>query len=124
MIEKNRRWVEKDYTRWVATLPCAGCGVHDETIVPHHMKHICQELTGGMSMKASDWLAMPLCFSCHDKVHNADRWLIEYQPIMILKTLDKAYNSGIMVYEPKLVASKEEQRLWRESNLTGEELYD
>jgi len=65
------------------------------------MKHICQELTGGMGMKASDWLTMPLCFSCHGKVHNADIWLIEYQPIMILKTLDKAYNSGIMKYEKR-----------------------
>ena len=98
-IPKHKRWANKKYTDWVATLPCAGCSIHDETIVPHHMKHICQELTGGMGMKASDWLAMPLCFSCHDKVHNADRWLIEYQPIMVLKTLDSAFRVGILDYK-------------------------
>ena len=40
MIPKNKRWENKAYTRWVATHECAACGIHDETIVPHHLKHI------------------------------------------------------------------------------------
>ena len=125
MIEKNKRWVEKDYTRWVATLPCVNCGLHDETIVAHHLKHRhAPHGGGGMGMKAHDWLTMPLCFECHASAHAGDANVLDFQADFIFKTLTKAFKYGILVYKPKLVASKEEQRLWRENNLTGEELYD
>lgn len=125
MIEKNKRWVEKDYTRWVATLPCVNCGLHDETIVAHHLKHRYAPFSGGgMGLKADDWLTMPLCFECHASAHSGDANILDFQAEFIFKTLTRAFKYGILVYEPKLVASKEEQRLWRENNLTGEELYD
>ena len=124
MIEKNKRWVEKDYTRWVATLPCANCRLHDETIVAHHLKHVGMEITAGMGTKASDWLTMPLCFNCHYKLHNGDTNIKGYQYTMLYRTLDKAFNSGIIVYHPKLLMSKDEQRQWRNKNLYGEELDD
>ena len=57
MIEKNKRWVNTDYRRWVATLPCVNCGLHDETIVAHHLKHRhAPHGGGGMGLKAHDWL--------------------------------------------------------------------
>ena len=125
MIEKNKRWVEKDYTRWVATLPCTSCGIQDETIVAHHLKHRYAPYSGGgMGLKADDWLTMPLCYSCHDRAHNGDSDVLDFQAEFIFKTLTAAFKYGILTYKPKLVASKEEQRLWRENNLTGEELYD
>jgi hypothetical protein len=103
MIPKNKRWENKAYTRWVATHECAACGIHDETISPHHLKHIYANLSGGTSYKASDWLTMPICYSCHDKLHNGSRWLINYQPFMILSTLDTAYRDGIMLCKiPKI----------------------
>ena len=125
MIEKNKRWIETDYTRWVATLPCISCGIQDETIVAHHLKHRYAPYSGGgMGLKADDWLTMPLCYSCHDRAHNGDSDVLDFQAEFIFKTLTAAFKYGILVYKPKLVASKEEQRLWRENNLTGEELYD
>jgi len=125
MIEKNKRWVEKDYTRWVATLPCANCGIHDETIVAHHMKHRCSPYGGaGMGMKADDWLTMPLCYSCHDRAHNGDGAVLDWQHMHIFKTLTPAFRDGILVYKPKLLMSKDEQRQWRRKKLYGEQLDD
>lgn len=103
MIPKNKRWENKRYTRWVATHECAACGMHDDTISPHHLRHIYAQLSGATGYKASDWLAMPLCYACHNKLHNGSRWLREYQPFMILKTLDMAFRDGIMVCKiPKI----------------------
>jgi len=98
-IPKHKRWEHKPYTRWVATHSgkCAACSIQDNTISPHHLKHIYAGLSGGMGYKASDWLTTPLCHSCHTKLHGGDRWLIEYQPFMILSTLDIAFRDGIMV---------------------------
>ena len=90
MIKKNKRWIETDYRRWVATHPCANCGIHDETIVAHHLKHRHAPYGG------------------------------DY----IFKTLTPAFRNGILVYKPKLLMSKDEQRQWREKNLHGEELDD
>ena len=124
-LDKNKRWVEKDYTRWVATLPCANCSIHDETIVAHHLKHRHAPYGGaGMGMKADDWLTMPLCHSCHDRAHNGDEDVLDWQADHIFKTLTPAFRNGILVYKPKLLISKDEQRQWREKNLHGEQLDD
>ena len=99
MIPKHKRWVNKIYTDWVATLPCANCGIHDETIVPHHLKHVGIEITSGMGRKASDWMTMPLCFNCHSKLHNGDTNIKGYQFTMLYKELDRAFNSDILVFK-------------------------
>ena len=36
MLPKSKRWERPGYLKWIATLPCASCGIIDETIVPHH----------------------------------------------------------------------------------------
>ena len=70
MLEKNKRWVNKQYTNWVATLPCVACKLEDETIVAHHLKHRhAPHGGGGMGLKAHDYLTMPLCYACHTKAH-------------------------------------------------------
>ena len=103
MIEKNKRWESKRYTRWVSTLPCANCSVDDDTVVAHHLKGRYAPLSGGGGYKASDWLPMPLCHTCHDKVHNGDIDVLDWQPMFILKTLDSAFRSGIIVHSiPKI----------------------
>jgi hypothetical protein len=97
MIEKRNRWVNKKYTNWVATLPCSNCSIEDDTIVAHHLKHAWNPHGGGgMGMKANDFLVMPLCYTCHDKAHNGDRDIIDFQPHFIFKTLDKAFRSGVL----------------------------
>ena len=142
MIEKTKRWVEKRYTNWVSTLPCANCGLDDETIVAHHLKHRhAPHGGGGIGMKANDFLTMPLCFSCHDRAHNGDADVLDWQADYIFKTLTKAFNSGILGYvgegsvlelflqkgtlpNQPLVRSKDEQRGWRIRKQFGEDLDD
>ena len=100
MSQKSKRWVSKPYTRWVASLPCSNCGLHDETIVGHHLKHRCSPYGGaGMGLKAEDWLTMPLCYSCHDRAHNGDGEVLDWQHLHIFKTLTPAFRSGILDYK-------------------------
>ena len=123
MIEKNKRWVNKDYTNWVATLPCANCGLDDETTVAHHLKHRhSPHGGGGMGLKAHDFFTMPLCFECHSSAHSGDSNVLDFQADFIFKTLTKAFQSGIL--DMPLVRSKAEQREWRKRKLFGEDLDD
>jgi hypothetical protein len=130
MIEKNKRWVEKKYTNWVATLPCVNCGLDGETTVAHHLKHRhAPHGGGGMGLKANDFLTMPLCFECHASAHNGDANILDFQADFIFKTLTKAFSSGILSYigegsKRPLVRSKDEQREWRKRKMFGEDLED
>jgi len=49
-----------------------------------------------MGYKASDWLTMPLCFRCHAQMHSGDAAFMDWQENFILRTLDKAFNDGII----------------------------
>jgi len=136
-IEKTRRWVEKKYTNWVATLPCANCGLDDETTVAHHLKHRhAPHGGGGIGMKANDFLTMPLCFSCHDRAHNGDADVLDWQADHIFKTLTTAFNSGIIGYvgegsvlelflqKGTLPNQPGTNKEWRKTKLFGEDLDD
>ena len=54
MIPKIKRWEDKKYREWVATLPCANCNIKDETIVGHHLAHILAPHCGGEGQKEAD----------------------------------------------------------------------
>ena len=123
MIPKNKRWVNKGYTNWVATLPCANCGLDGETTVAHQLKHRhSPHGGGGMGMKAHDFFTMPLCFECHALAHNGDSNVLDFQADFIFKTLTKAFQSDIL--DMSLVRSKTEQREWRKRKQFGEDLDD
>ena len=99
-LSKSKRWESRKYLNWIATLSCANCGIIDETIVPHHAIDI-SDIAGrvsskGMGMKTNDWLAMPLCYTCHSKLHNGDKYILIRQPFYIFDTLDKAFKCGII----------------------------
>ena len=97
-LTKRKRW-QREYLNWVATLPCVNCGLHDETIVPHHLKHRHSPWGGGgTGLKANDFLVMPLCFKCHASAHNGDANILDFQADFIFKTLDKAFRYGILEY--------------------------
>jgi len=120
MIEKNKRWVDKRYTDWVATLPCVNCGLHDETIVAHHLKHRhAPHGGGGIGLKANDFFTMPLCFECHASAHSGDANILDWQADFIFKTLTKAFSSGILDYTGDVTKND-----WRDENLFGEDLKD
>jgi len=50
--------LEKEHLDAVASLPCALCGES-----PVHVHHVREGQ--GMSQRASNWLTIPLCPSCH-----------------------------------------------------------
>jgi len=90
---KDKRWLNKKYTNWVATLSCANCDAEDGTVVAHHLKT--RELPhsirgGGMSVKVDDWLTMPLCYRCHVEVHEGD--IDSEQIVYIFGTLKEAFS--------------------------------
>ena len=108
-IEKKKRWANKNYTKWVASLPCVNCGMDDDTVVAHHLKHRYAPYSGGgVALKANDFFTMPLCFTCHDKAHNGEDDILDWQAQFIFKTLDAAFRIGILDYvenwqtEPRL----------------------
>ena len=95
-LQKRKRIKSKPYLEWVATLPCAACEIRDGTVVAPHLKGRGAYLSGGMGQKAGDWLTMPLCFKCHSKMHSGDAAFMDWQYEYILRTLDIAFNSGII----------------------------
>jgi len=123
-FEKYKRWVEKKYTNWVATLPCSNCGLDDETTVAHHLKH--RHAPHGLMRH--DYFTMPLCFTCHDKAHNGDADILDWQADYLFKTWTKAFNSDILGY----MGEGDEQkgityltnREWRKRKQFGEDLDD
>ncbi len=96
MYEKKPRIVSKPYLEWVASLPCISCETRDDTVVAHHLKGRSSPLSGGAGYKASDWLTMPLCHSCHTRMHSGDADFLDWQDYFILRTLDTAFNHGII----------------------------
>jgi hypothetical protein len=106
MLEKSKRWQNRKYLDWIATLPCANCGLEDETIVPHHAINI-SAIAGrvgnkGLGLKSNDWLAMPLCHGCHSALHSGDKSILACQPLFIFDTLDKAFKYDIIGEENDL----------------------
>jgi 5-methylcytosine-specific restriction endonuclease McrA len=102
MIEKDKRWINKKYTNWVATLPCTNCGTDDGTVVAHHLKHrFFPWGGGGIGMKAHDWLTMALCYTCHAKAHNGDSDILDFQMLLIWKTQREAFKQGVLDYVNK-----------------------
>jgi hypothetical protein len=95
-MNMSKRIQSKAYLEWVATLPCIGCEVRDGTVVAHHLKGRAAPLSGGMGYKASDWLTMPLCFQCHTQMHSGDAAFMDWQENFILRTLNEAFNQGII----------------------------
>ena len=94
-VPKRARIKSKPYLKWVASLPCINCKIEDDTIVAHHLKGRHAPLSGGMGYKADDWLTMPLCFKCHIEMHDSG-YLKNWQAEYILKTLDIAFDDGII----------------------------
>jgi len=66
-LQKKKKYRNKKYLAWVATLPCASCGIENDTIVPHHIIGVGQ---GCMGSKSSDLETAPLCHTCHHAVHS------------------------------------------------------
>ena len=99
---KGKRWINKDYLKFISEMPCSNCSRIDGTIVAHHLKHRYSPFSGGTGMKASDYFTMPLCFECHQSAHSGDHNVLDFQAQFIFNTLQRAFAYGIIDYnEPK-----------------------
>ena len=87
---KDNPYRDEAYRKWVAGLPCAACGIENDTIVGHHLIGVGQGTMGG---KASDLDLMPLCYEHHDEIHRA-MIAPEIQYKWIAETLQKAIKEG------------------------------
>lgn len=51
------------YLAHLRTQPCVFCGAHPPSQASHHGRH-------GIGIKASDYLALPACATCHGRHHS------------------------------------------------------
>ena len=93
-LQKEKPVRNKKYLRYVATLPCANCGLDDDTVVAHHIIGVGQGCMGG---KASDLEVMPLCYDCHLEIHlcSHSKGVRREQYKWVMETLIKAIKDEV-----------------------------
>ena len=88
-IFKDNPTRSKYYTDFVKSLPCYDCGAPADD--PHHV--IDAGLGGKMGDTCSDLFTIPLCRTCHNKLHHdVEQWEIENdaQAVHVLRTIMQA----------------------------------
>jgi len=99
-LQKQPRWENKDYIKWVCTQDCVVCGepgYRNNQIVPHHIKGIGH--LSGAGLKAGDNWAMPMHKFCHDGWHgdcHINQDILENQWEWVARTLAKAVEEGVL----------------------------
>ena len=93
MFQKKKRIKSEKYLEWVRGLPCANCQAPGPSEV-HHIKGIGS--FSGVGKKASDYLSMPMCAQCHRDFHAGYLFQPGYQFSLIVKTIDRAFQEGII----------------------------
>ena len=83
---RNERRVDKKYTDWIRTQPCAKC--QRKPVVVAHQRILGG---GGMGLKPSDYDALPLCNECHHYEH-------QYGYVSLWWDVDKDRNGIFRVY--------------------------
>ena len=78
-----------EYLDYIQTLGCAICGQQAE---PHHAE------TGGVGMKCSDYLTIPLCRQHHNEIHQIGKLTFQRKYGIdiksIMKRLRMVYDAG------------------------------
>lgn len=95
VLQKEINMRNPKYLTWIRNLPCAACSSPSRNEA-HHIRGIGH--FGGVGRKASDYLTMPLCGLCHDRIHNVPE-LKELQLFYLLDTLAKAIRFRIIEIE-------------------------
>jgi hypothetical protein len=58
-----------EYLNWIRQLPCHFCGAQPPSHPHHHTRGMAQRR--GKGERAHDHQAMPLCWKCHRRFHDA-----------------------------------------------------
>lgn len=67
MISKQTPHRDEDYLKFLRSRPCSFCANPAE---PHHgIRSLAGLSPAGMAQKGSDYVAIPVCRSCHTKIH-------------------------------------------------------
>ncbi|WP_140921091.1 DUF968 domain-containing protein [Limnobaculum xujianqingii] len=88
------RWECEQYTRWVKTQPCCGCGATADD--PHH---VIGHGLGGMGTKVHDLFVLPLCRRCHGEIHaDTKAWEERHdnQLTLLFRFLNRALGIGAL----------------------------
>ena len=86
---KQKAYRDKNYLKWVRTLPCCVCG--NSSNDAHHI--IGRGHLSGMGMTAPDTYVMPMCREHHTELHNTpEMWDNQWE--WIARTLSKAISQG------------------------------
>ena len=86
-----------DYKEWIESLQCGRCIDQKKRTEAHHLKSDLHQ--SGVSLRANDFLMMPLCVDCHAEFHHAqwgDGRIFDQRGILIL-TLIRAIKEGVLV---------------------------
>lgn len=68
---------DKKYLKWIRSCPCFECGTRFE-VQAHHIE------TGGVSLKCSDYLTVPLCAArCHPAADKSKGSKERYLPVAL-----------------------------------------
>lgn len=96
LMQRLPAWRSPKYLDWIRSLPCANCGKPGPSD-PHHLIGIAG--MGTVGGKAPDQFAVPLCNGikdrCHQELH-LNRIPLDAQWIWLAKTLERAFNEGIL----------------------------
>lgn len=91
------------YRRFVASLPCANCGIEDSSQCAHYSGLASYHLGRGMGRKAHDLMTMPLCHEGANGCHAAyDRHELPigdapfWAMLRIGETIISAANAGVL----------------------------
>ena len=73
-LENARRQLPEDcpeYLQYQRQSHCIHCGLYPS--VPHHLR---SGQYAGMAKKSPDWFSLPLCWACHDKIHESEEQVL------------------------------------------------
>ena len=91
MYPKKKRIKSEKYLAWVRTLECCVCRKPAPSIA-HHIKGFGN--FSGTGIKASDYLSMPMCATCHSFCHAAGGDIEQFD--YIVETIDRAFQEGVI----------------------------
>lgn len=85
-----------EYLDWIRMQPCSKLECDQVTVTrAHHFKHDMH--MSGISLRASDYAAMPLCDNCHVGFHSKPGDQLMDQRAWLIRTLLKAIQEGVLV---------------------------
>jgi hypothetical protein len=84
---------DEQYLAFIRERLCAFCGAGD--VEPHHaIKNLVGISAAGLAQKGSDYLSIPVCHCCHERIHRGAlsperAVLLEYAVIYLICFLNK-----------------------------------